>query len=116
MSITFDDLRKAESIYNGEAIIRIDVHDEDVDKILPPFDPQIEDIIIRREERNKLSKEAKEVIKMIIESPSDVISALSTPNGLITKRSVFNGLQKIWKSKFFAEMVINELTQWANKL
>jgi len=116
MPFTFDDIKYAESIHNGDAIIRIDVHNENANDILPPFDPKIDDMIIKKEVCNKLSNEAKEVIRMIIESPSDVISALSTPNGLITKRSVLHGLQKIWKSKFIAKMVIEELTQWANKL
>jgi hypothetical protein len=63
-----------------------------------------------------LSKEAKQVIDMLVKSPGETIKALSTPTGLLTKRSIKLGLQRIWHSKFIAKQVIEELTKWANQL
>ena len=53
---------------------------------------------------------------MILDSPKEVLAALSTKSGLVTKRSVRQGLQKLWSSKFLAKYVIDEITNWVNKL
>lgn len=78
------------------------------------YDP--EKILIKKEAWRSLSDEAKEVINILLKAPSETLDALSTPTGLITKRSIQLGLQKLWKSKFIAKIVVEELTQWANRL
>ena len=78
--------------------------------------PDPEKILLKKDAVQNLSEEAQEVIDMILNAPAEVIKALSCPNGLITKRSVRLGLQKIWRSKFIAKKVVEELSQWTNRL
>ena len=100
-------------LYSGEAMIYLD---DEASEELPSHCIDPEKVVIKKESFQKLSDESKEVIQMILDSPKEVLAALSTKSGLVTKRSVRQGLQKLWSSKFLAKYVIDEITNWVNKL
>lgn len=128
MILTEQDYWSAWRVYNGDGIISIDNNpetewklppsrcEERLEHYLPPSPSNPERELLRKEALNALSSEAKQIIDMLINSPSEVLKAVSTPTGHITKRSIRLGMQKIWHSKFIAKKVIEELTQWANQL
>ena len=112
--LTKQDINILWDLYSGEAMVYLD--DEDSKIELPSYYIDPESFVMKKESFENLSEESKEVIKMILDSPNEVLSALSTKSGLITKRSVRQGLQKLWSSNFLAKYVINEITSWVNKL
>lgn len=95
---------------------RMDNDDRSIAIQLQSDIPTPEKILLRKESVQLLSEEAREVIEMVLSAPMETIAALSTPTGLLTKRSIQLGLQKLWKSKFIAKLVIEEITKWANQL
>ena len=101
-------------VYNGRGIVHIDDTEEDLH--LPSYAIDPERALLKKEAVSILSNEAKEVIEMIVNSPVETIRALSTPTGLLTKRSIQLGLQNIWHSKFIAKKVIEELSKWVSLL
>lgn len=112
------DYYKAYRIAKGFDIINVDFEDDQQVKLykLPIIDNNDpETIFLRKEALSSLSEEAKEVVDMLLKAPQETIKALSTPKGLITKRSIRLGLQKLWNSKFIAKLVVEELTRWANR-
>lgn len=111
-----EDYQLAFDIYTGKAIRSIDIHDETDEWSLPNYALDPEKLLIKKESLLSLSEEAKQVIEMLINSPVETIKALSSPTGLLTKRSVKLGLQKLWHSKFIAKKVTEELTAWTNRL
>lgn len=111
-----EDYQLAYDIYIGRAIKEIDIHNELDEAMLPNHTLDPERALIKKEAILSLSNEAREVIDMLINSPVETIKALSSPTGLLTKRSIKLGLQKIWHSKFIAKKVTEELTQWTNRL
>lgn len=111
-----EDYQVAHDIFVGKAIIIVDFHSDESEYLLPSYSIDPEKALLKKEAINSLSEEAKQVIDILIKSPSETIEALSSPNGLITKRSIRLGLQKLWNSKFIAKKVVEELTKWANQL
>lgn len=75
-----------------------------------------EKMLLKKEAWQLLSEEAREVIDILLKAPAETLEALSTPTGLLTKRSIQLGLQRLWKSKFIARLVVEEITRWANRL
>lgn len=113
--LTAEDFERAWRIYNGEGFYYIDDEENpEIQLCSKTIDP--ESALLKKESIQSLSDEAKEVIEMLISAPSETIRALSSPTGLLTKRSIRIGLQRIWHSKFIAKTVIEELTRWANQL
>jgi hypothetical protein len=131
MSLTEEEWEVAWRLYVGEGIVHLD-HcghyylenterwklDNSAQRELGVQDklPNAEATLLKKESFQLLSDEAKEVIDMIFNSPAETVKALSTPSGLLTKRSIKLGLYKIWNSKFIAKQVIEELTRWVNHL
>ena len=111
--LTEEDLRIAYSIYkNG-----IDNIDADENDIIAAPQISAERAIIKMEAFNNLSTEAKEVINAILFAPSEVIDVLSTPKAkMITRRSIYQHLSKIFRSKFLARMIIKEIQEWVKQL
>jgi len=76
-----------------------------------------EEKIIKRESFQSLSKEAKEIINIIINQPKEIRNILATPKlKLITKRSIFLHLKKVFNSEFLAKSIIEEIETWVNQL
>lgn len=76
-----------------------------------------ETTFIKKDNYQRLSNEAKEVIGIILNSPSEVLDLLRTPkHKKISRRIVQQKLSLLWNSKFLAEKTIEELRQWANLL
>lgn len=125
MKLSEDDYNRAWQIYKGEGFRHLDNMGayfqkgnhywiEKVELVDNTPDPEV--ILLKKESLQSLSDEAREVIDMILKSPAETIVALSTPTGLLTKRSIKLGLYKLWNSKFIAKQVIKELTQWVAQL
>lgn len=114
MKLSIEDWFIAQQILTGKALVPID--DEASELELPSYTIDPEKALLKKEALKSLSAEAQEVIDMIVKSPTETIKALSTPTGLLTKRSIKLGLYKIWHSKFIAKQVIEELTQWVKHL
>lgn len=112
--LTDEDFDRAWRIYNGEGFYYIDDPDAPDLQLYSEMTP--EHALLKKESMQLLSEEAREVVEMLLNAPAETIRALSSPSGLLTKRSIRLGLQKIWHSKFIAKMVIEELTKWANQL
>lgn len=108
------DIHTLYNLVNGEAMIYLD--DESSGVELPSYCIDPEKAVMKKESFQSLSTEAKEVVDIILNAPKETLSAITTKKGLLTKRSIRIGLQRLWKSKFIAKYVIDELTQWANKL
>lgn len=79
--------------------------------------PMIDDQIIRREEFETLSKEAKEMVRTILFSPSEILHLITTPKtGKITIRGIKNYFAKKWRSQFIADVTVEEIKTWVSKL
>jgi len=76
-----------------------------------------EKLVIKKNQYENLSKEAKEMIEAILYSPSEVFDLLATPErGLLSQRSIRKYFRKIWKSKFITDQTIKEIKSWVNQL
>jgi len=111
--LTKEDLRIAYTIY------------KDGLQVLDPYDNEIistqqisaENAIIKVESFNNLSAEAREVIDVILNAPSEILDVMGTPKQrIITRRSVFKHLSKIFRSRFIARLIIKEIQEWVNQL
>ena len=113
MTLSEEEYLRAWKIYSNEAFVDID--DEDEWTTLKSITDQ-EEMYIKLERYNNLSTEARQVIDMIINPTFQSLRMLQTPHGLLTKRSIRTGLQKMWSSKYIAKKVIEELTKWVTQL
>lgn len=76
-----------------------------------------EDAIIKTESFSALSDEAKEVIKTILDTPTEMLGFLGTPRTKkITARSIKAYFTQRWKSKFITDLTIREIKKWVSKL
>lgn len=74
-------------------------------------------LILKEEAWNGLSNEAKEMVNVVLNSPSEILELISTPkSGNITKRSIRKYFSIIWKSRIITNLTIKEITRWVNKL
>jgi hypothetical protein len=92
------------------------IEDETNDIILPcPINP--EEQLIKKQNYNRLSSEAKEVINIILNSPQEVIELFMTPKlkkiSLIRLKRI---LAKSWNSPLLVENAIQEIKEWVRKL
>lgn len=75
------------------------------------------EILIKKQSFNSLSKEAKEVIQLILHSPSEILDLLKTPRQKrITKVKVRKYLTLLWHSSFITDLTIKELEEWVKRL
>lgn len=108
-----EDFRSAIEILTGEMAV-IDPHENDT---LSSKQISAEQAVIKQESFDRLSSEAKEVIQFILNQPKEVLEILATPKmKLVTKRSIFKHLKKIFRSKIIARQIIKEITEWVNRL
>lgn len=78
---------------------------------------QIERQVIKHQLYEQLSDEAKEVINIIINGPSEVYNQFISPiKKIISKNRIKEFLSFYWKSKFIAELTIKEIEEWVNQL
>lgn len=111
--ITEEDYRVAMEIMTKDMKV-LDPHEND---ILPSRELSAEQAIIKQEAFNRLSSEAKEVVLFILNQPTEVLKFMATPKmNLITRRSVFRHLSKVFHSRFIARQIIKEITEWVNRL
>lgn len=76
-----------------------------------------EEKIIRTEGFAALSDEAKEVVKTVLDAPTELLSFLGTPRTKkITARSIRAYFTRKWKSKFITDITIMEIKKWVSKL
>jgi len=62
-------------------VIKGKMYTEDVTALdmMPGIDPSQEELIIKRDSFSKLSKESKEIIEIVLNSPADIIDCFITP-------------------------------------
>jgi len=76
-----------------------------------------EDFLIRKDEYNHLSTEAKEIINIILNSPQEILELFITPkrkNISISRLKVI--LSKCWNSSLMVESAFKEIKRWVKKL
>jgi hypothetical protein len=78
--------------------------------------PSPESEVIKKELYQNLSQESVEVIKMIIDSPAEILEMISTPKGVITEKLVKKYLLRKWTSTFVVESVIKEIKNLVRSL
>ena len=65
---------------------------------------------IKSEQYKKLSNESKEVINLILHTPTELLGIITTPKGEKSKKLLIRYLEKKWKSKFLVKYVIDEIS------
>lgn len=76
-----------------------------------------EEKITKMENFAALSSEAKEVIKAVLDAPTELLSLLGTPKTKkMTAKSVKAYFTRRWRSKFIADLTIKEITKWVTRL
>lgn len=93
-------------------------NDEDDYIILQSHNLPPDEQIIKHQGWEALSNEAKEVIDMILNSPSEIIDFLSTPirKKRLNKNNIKKYFRTIWRSKFITDKTIDEIIQWIKQL
>jgi hypothetical protein len=71
--------------------------------------------LIKDENYKNLSSEAKEVIGLILNTPSEIADIITTPKGEKSKKLLVKYLERKWKSKFLVKYVIDEITELVKK-
>lgn len=67
--------------------------------------------VIKKDLYEKTSQEAKEVINLVLNTPSELIEIISTPKGKITKSKIKKYLLDKWKSQFLVELIMKEISR-----
>lgn len=96
-----------------------DHYEENEENCFPLHSTELsaEQCVIKKDEWNNLSSEAKEVIKTILLGPNEILEIIQTPQRkLLTKRSIIRYFRSIWQSKFISSITIKEITKWVNSL
>jgi len=68
--------------------------------------------VIKQEKYNSLSKEAKEVISLVINTPSEIMDIITTPKGAKSKNLLKNYLYKKWRSNFLINSIFQEISEF----
>lgn len=72
-----------------------------------------EKLMIKMEEYDQLSNEAKEIISTILNCPEEILELFKTPKlGKISRRMIFKVFSDIWKSKLIADSAVKEISRW----
>jgi len=105
-------------IYGANLSINTVEHDEEEGLIILKSETLTpEKILIRKQSFNSLSEEAKEVIQLILNSPSEILDLLKTPKQKrITKVKIRKYLITSWHSSFITDLTIQELEEWVKRL
>ena len=67
--------------------------------------------LIKCEQYQVLSHESKEVIDLILHTPSEILQLITTPQGQKNKKLIVKYLERKWKSKLLVKFVIDEITE-----
>lgn len=67
--------------------------------------------LIKSEGYETLSGESKEVIDLILHTPSEILGLITTPQGEKNKKLIIKYLERRWKSKLLVKFVIDEITE-----
>jgi hypothetical protein len=95
---------------SSEEMKTIDPHADDnlISKQLSP-----EEAVIKQDSFDKLSDEAKEIVNFILSQPNEILEILSTPKTKkITKNSILKHLDKMFHSKFLANKILKEISNF----
>ena len=84
----------------------IDIQDVEISK--DELSPESK--LIKDERYQLLSDESKEVIDLILHTPSEILDLITTPKGQKSKKLIIKYLEKRWKSKFLVKFVIDEIS------
>jgi len=101
--------------------------DERIEDIIPSDEIDQSEKTIKNDEYNSLSKEAKDLIRIILNTPNEIISLLPTnrsKTSKLTKNKCKLYLILKWKSSYISKMitknlaieVIEEITRWVKNL
>lgn len=72
-----------------------------------------EKLMIKMEEYDRLSSEAKEIISTILHCPEEILELFKTPKlGAISRRLISKVFSDIWKSKLIADSAVKEISKW----
>jgi hypothetical protein len=113
MSIKMDvsDFQVAYNILTGSAWQDI----EDIQLLSQQMNP--ERLVIKKQEYENLSEEAKEIIHVILNAPTEILDELSSPvKNRVTMKRIRNFFQDRWNSQFIANIAIKEVIRWVNQL
>lgn len=98
--LTANSLKSAESVFNMEFT------ELDDNELIDNNNP--ENIVIKQDNFSKLSIDAKEVIDVVLSTPIDIISLITTKHGNVSKTQVRNYFKakfgKIHSKAVFAEL------------
>jgi len=73
--------------------------------------------VIKSEEFNNLSDEAKEIILTILNCPEEIIDLITTPKlGKFSIKRIRNTFAEMWNSKLIADSAIMEIKRWVRNL
>lgn len=76
-----------------------------------------EEICIKADLFNKLSKEAKEIIYIVLDGPVEILEFFASPKEKkINKRRIINFFSIHWCSKMITKQAVREIENWANSL
>lgn len=102
---------------NVKCIARNENETEDVkagyEVIFRSQDIDPEKLMIKMEEYDRLSNEAKEIISTILNCPEEILELFKTPKlGTISRRMIFKVFSDVWKSKLIADSAVKEISRW----
>jgi len=81
----------------------------------PDLSPEL--LLIKMENYNRLSAEAKEMIAIILNAPIEIADLLKTPKRKqYSRTAIRNYFSKLWYSRFIADITIKEVARWVNQL
>lgn len=101
--------------YGCKKVNTMETIDEEGEYILKsPLNPEKE--LIKKDSYQKLSREAKEIINIVLNSPQDVLELFLNPKRKnISLKRLKQVLIVNWKSTFLVENAIQEIKNWVNK-
>lgn len=115
----FSALEMAVQVYNSNNYISIeDAFLSTPSELTDPLNPQTV-LLIEEHERIKqnawknLSEEAKQVLEVLFDCPSELIGTITTPKGKICYKKILKHLRKLWGEKSLVDKIDRELTKFA---
>lgn len=110
-----DNYLKAFNVLYGQqfAINTVEHGEEEGTVILKSKKLNPEMLLVKKQQFNNLSEEAKEIIWLILNTPTEMLELIRTPKQeRITKTRIRKYLINHWKSKFITDLTIKELEEW----
>lgn len=117
--IVEENYRRAWQIMFGEwvQVNTSESHEVKREIVLASNFPNPEKLLLKKESYEKLSNEAKEIIQTVLDCPQEIFDFLYVPHfKRMTKRKIRIYFRAAWRSKFFADHAIDEVTKWVNQL